>query len=114
MTIDDLARACIVGGVAYYAFFWWWPESGGLFGSGDAWRSAPRWLRRLTRRTEGDVFLFGLLNQLWTLTLVAVGLGIGNHRLHPLVLEVDLGAIVIPAVLSGVVIIWRRSMRRDL
>jgi hypothetical protein len=114
MTIDDLARACIVGGVGYYAFFWWWPESGGLFGSGDAWRSAPRWLRRLTRRSEGDAFLFGLLSQLWALTLVLVGLGIGNGRLHPVVVEIELGAIVIPAVVSSVVMIWRRSSRRDL
>jgi hypothetical protein len=114
MTIDDLARACILGGIAYYAFFWWWPESGGLFGTGGAWRSAPGWLRRLTRRTEGDVFLFGLLSQFWAIMLVLVGLGIGSGRLHPVVLEIELGAIIIPAVLSGVVMIWHRSGRRDV
>jgi hypothetical protein len=114
MTIDDLGRSCIVGGVAYYAFFWWWPESGRLFGSGAAWRSAPPWVRMLTRRTSGEVFLFGLLSQLWAVTLVLVGLGIANGRLDPVVLEVELGAIVIPAVLSGVVMIWRRPNRRDL
>lgn len=113
MTIDDLARAFIVGGVVYYTSFWLWPERGGLFGSGDAWRSAPRWLRRLTRRTEGDVFLFGLLSQLWAVTLLLAGLGFGSGALRPVVLEVELGAIVIPAVLSGVVMIWRRSRRRD-
>jgi hypothetical protein len=112
MTIDDLARACIVGGVAYYAVFWWWPESAGLFGTGDVWRSAPRWLTRLTRHTEGDIFFFGLLSQSWAVTLVLAGLGIGSGRLHPVVLEFELGAIAVPAVLSGVVLIWRRSSRR--
>jgi hypothetical protein len=66
----------------------------------------------LTRRTEGDVFLFGLLSQLWAVTLVLVGLGIGSGQLHRVVIEFELGAIVIPAVLSGVVLIWRRSSRR--
>jgi hypothetical protein len=66
----------------------------------------------LTRRTSGEVFLFGLLSQLWAVTLVLVGLGIANGRLDPVVLEFELGAIAVPAVLSGVVLIWRHSSRR--
>jgi hypothetical protein len=41
-----------------------------------------------------------------------VGLGLGSGRSNPVVLEFDLGAIVISAVLSGVVMIWRRFSRR--
>lgn len=111
MTAAEIARAWIVGGLLWYAAFWLWPYSGNLFGSTDTWRSAPRWLRRVTRRDGEEVHLFGLLSQLWAVSMVVVGVGLASDSFRPGVawLQAQLGAIALPTVVSGAVFLWRRA-----
>ena len=111
MTAAEIARAWIVLGFLWYAAFWLWPHSGNLFGPADTWRSVPRWLRRVLRRDGEEVHLFGLLSQLWAISLVVVGVGLASNSFHPgaLWLQAQLGAIALPLVLSGAVFLRRRS-----
>jgi len=113
MTTEEIARGMILGGAGLYGFFWFWPENGRLFGPGDRWRTAPRWIRLITQRRDVGVHFYGLLSQIWALSLLAMGIAIAaGARPSSTAVQVEFGAIVVPAIVSIAIRLWRRRSTR--
>ena len=109
MTLEDLARGFVVLGVAYYFFYWAWPESGRLFGDAGAWHSAPVWVRRIAQHHGHEAYFLGVLSQVWAVTLVATGIAFAAGVIRPvrIVVEGELGAILLPIAISAAIAGWR-------
>jgi hypothetical protein len=113
VTADDLARGLIIGGTGFYGLLWYWPESGRLFGRTDHWQRAPRWLRAATQRRDVGVHFYGLLLQVWALSVLATGIAVAaGARPSAAFLQGELGAIMAPAVVSSAIWLSQKWSKR--
>ncbi len=110
MTLAEVARGFVVGGVLYYLLWWWWPEYGRLFGRGGLWRSAPGWLKPMAQRRGQEVYLLTVLSESWAAVLILTGIGLATGAVAPprWVVEAEFGFILAPFVVAGAVAAWRK------